>query len=112
MGINYNKKEYKEELKKRLESIDNNMPIIHTPRVPFHLSRVVTKDLITDSFQGLRNMFGLRLRGYEKMLNKHIEEIMNDLKVEYTFHWFRISINSLTNGSVMITVYGEGTRNE
>ena len=42
----------------------------------FSLTRVVTKDIITDSFQGIRNIFGLRLRGYEKMLNKHINEIL------------------------------------
>ena len=97
-------------IKKRKERIEATKD--KPERVPFHLSRVVTRDLITDSFQGLRNMFGLRLRGYEKLLNKHIEEIINDLKVEYTFVWFRLSINPLSSGSVMITCYGEGYKNE
>ena len=49
----------------------------------FSITRVVTKDLITDSFQGIRNLFGLRLRGYEKMLNKNIKEIMEVAEIEY-----------------------------
>ena len=76
------------------------------------MTRVVTKDLITDSFQGLRNLFGLRLRGYEKMLNKHINEIIRTTELVYTIDWFRLSVNPITNGSVMITIYGEGTENE
>ena len=74
----------------------------------FSLSRVVTKDLITDSFQGLRNIFGMRLRGYEKMLNKHINELIADVNSIYKISWWRLSVNPLTNGSAMITVYGEG----
>ena len=35
----------------------------------FHIERVVTKDIITDSFQGLRNFFGLRLGGYESVFS-------------------------------------------
>jgi len=74
----------------------------------FSITRVVTKDIITDSFQGLRNLFGMRLRGYEGMLNKHITEVMEEAELQYRISWFRLSINPLTNGSCMITIYGEG----
>ncbi len=74
----------------------------------FSITRVVTKDIITDSFQGLRNFFGMRLRGYEGMLNKHITEVMEEAELQYRISWFRLSINPLTNGSCMITIYGEG----
>ena len=73
----------------------------------FSITRVVTKDIITDSFQGIRNFFGLRLRGYEKMLNKHINELIRVAEIEYKITWWRLSINPLTNGSAMITIYGE-----
>jgi len=76
----------------------------------FSLSRVVTKNIVIDSFQGLRNFFGLRLRGYEKMLNKHINELIKDAEYVYRISWWRLSINPLTNGSAMITIYGEGER--
>ncbi len=76
----------------------------------FNITRVVTKNIITDSFQGIRNLFGLRLRGYEKMLNQHISEIIEVAELQYKISWWRLSINPLTNGSAMITIYGEGER--
>ena len=78
----------------------------------FNITRVVTKDIVTDSFQGLRNLFGLRLRGYEKMLNKNITEIVEVAEAQYKIDWYRLSINPLTNGSAMITIYGEGEEYE
>ena len=74
----------------------------------FSITRVVTKDIVTDSFQGIRNLFGLRLRGYEKMINKHLNELMEVAEIKYEIKWWRMSINPLTSGSVMITIYGEG----
>lgn len=76
----------------------------------FSITRVVTKDIVTDAFQGIRNLFGLRLRGYEKMLNKNLKEILEVAEMQYKIEWWRMSINPLTNGSAMITIYGEGTK--
>ena len=78
----------------------------------FTITRVVTKDIVTDSFQGIRNLFGLRLRGYEKMIDKHLNDIIKLADLKYKVDWYRFSINPITNGSVMITMYGEGTKNE
>ena len=78
----------------------------------FQIVRVATKDLVTDSFQGIRNLFGLRLRGYEKMLNKNLKEMTNEMELVYKVDWYRVIINPLTNGSAMIIFYGEGIRNE
>jgi len=76
----------------------------------FSITRVTTKNIIIDSFQGLRNFLGFRLRGYESMINKHTNEILEEVNLTYDIKWFRMSVNPLTNGSVMITVYGEGTK--
>jgi len=73
----------------------------------FTLTRVVTKDIITDSFQGLRNLFGLRLRGYEKVLDKNINEMIKEMELKYNTIWYRMIVNPLTNGSAMIILYGE-----
>lgn len=78
----------------------------------FNITRVITKDIITDSFQGLRNFFGLRLRGYEGMLNKHIKEVVKEMEIKYNVSWYRMIINPLTGGSAMIILYGEGEKNE
>ncbi len=74
----------------------------------FNITRVVTKDIITDSFQGLRNFFGLRLRGYEQVLKKNLKEMTIEMEIRYKVDWYRIIINPLTNGSAMIIFYGEG----
>lgn len=76
--------------------------------VRFKIVRVPTKDLVTDSFQGLRNMFGMRLRGYENMLNRHISAAIEEMNLLYKTKWFRLIVNPLTKGSSMIIVYGEG----
>ncbi len=73
----------------------------------FTITRVVTKDIITDSFQGLRNLFGLRLRGYEKVLDKNIKEMTEEMEIKYNVNWYRMIVNPLTSGSAMIIIYGE-----
>ena len=73
----------------------------------FILTRVVTRDVFRDAFAGIRNMFGLRLRTYEKMIDRHSKELLEEMRLRYKkVKWFRININPLTNGSAMINVYG------
>lgn len=74
----------------------------------FTLTRVVSRDLLTDAFQGLRNMFGMRLRGYEKRIRETLEAMLEEMRLTYKVEWYHISINPLTSGSVMVTIYGEG----
>lgn len=74
----------------------------------FSITKVYTKNIVTDSFQGIRNIFGLRLRGYEKMINQGTEELINEVEIRYqNISWWKLSINPLLKGSVMITIYGE-----
>jgi uncharacterized protein YbjQ (UPF0145 family) len=75
---------------------------------PFQITRVVTRNIITDSFQSIRNLFGLRLRGYELMISQAIEEVTQLAKELYPEQiWYRIIVNPLGNKSCMIIVYGE-----
>lgn len=79
----------------------------------FAITKVYTKDIITDAFQGIRNFFGLRLRGYERMINKATSEIIKEMNIRYkNISWWKLSINPLTKGSVMITIFGRGRKNE
>jgi hypothetical protein len=73
----------------------------------FSITRVVTRNIVTDSFQTVRNLFGLRLRGYEKMIQTAIEEITAEGYLRYKILWHRFSINPLGNKSCMIVMYGE-----
>ena len=76
----------------------------------FHFERVVTRNIVTDSFQSIRNIFGLRLRGYEKMIKEAIDELMNEAKYNFIFKDYKLIVNPLSNQSVMIIIYGEGFR--
>ncbi len=73
----------------------------------FSYTKVHTKNIVIDSFQSIRNLFGLRLRGYERMINQATDEILKEAEILYDIKWFRLSINPLVGGSVMITIYGE-----
>lgn len=74
----------------------------------FSETRVYTKNIVTDSFQSVRNIFGLRLRGYEGMINQGTKELINLIETKYkNVSWWRLSINPMTSGSVMITIFGE-----
>jgi hypothetical protein len=79
-----------------------------TKLIKFNLQRVVTKNIVIDSFQGIRNIFGLRLRGYEGMIDRTIKELTNEMEETYIVNWYKLIVNPLTNGSAMIILYGEG----
>jgi len=73
----------------------------------FILNRVVSRDFLTDAFQGIRNLFGMRLRGYEKRIKQTIIEMQKEMRLRYKVKWYRVSVNPLNSGSIMITIYGE-----
>jgi hypothetical protein len=73
----------------------------------FTITRVVTRDFGTDFTQGIRNMFGMRLRGYEKMIDRNLNEMIAEMELKYKqVKWWRMSVNPLTSDGVMITIYG------
>ena len=74
----------------------------------FLITRVVTRDMVTDSFQWVKNMFGLRLRRYEDMIKKAHKEIIEEMRLVYpNILWYKMSINPMVDGAVMVTIYGE-----
>ena len=76
----------------------------------FSVTRVVTRDVVTDFLQIVRNLFGMRLTGYEEIINKNINELTKEAEKEYKIKWWRLSVNPLTHSSIMITIYGEGIK--
>lgn len=79
----------------------------------FTITKVFTKNIATDSFQSIRNLFGLRLRGYEKMINQGTKELLEEMSIRYSnIKWWRLSINPMIKGSVMLTIFGRGVKNE
>jgi len=76
--------------------------------VKFSITRVVTRNIVTDTFQSIRNIFGLRLRGYEGMVQEAITEMIKEAELIYNVKWFRLQVNSLGSHSSVIVLYGEG----
>ena len=70
--------------------------------------RVVTRGLVIDILAKVKNAFGMRLNKYEDMISKAKEEIWEELKKEkVTLKWFRYEMSQLTNGAMVIMLYGE-----
>ena len=75
----------------------------------FQITRVVSKNLVVDAFQWVRNLFGFRLRSWEKHINNSIADLCQEMRLKYDPKWWRLIVNPLTDGSAMLIVYGEGT---
>jgi len=70
------------------------------------ITKVVTKNFIMDIVAKMQNTFGLNLTGYEKMVEKGMEQIRDEIK-DIKLNWYRYEITQLTNGAVSITLYGD-----
>ena len=73
----------------------------------FIITRVITRDILRDSFNSIRNFFGLRIRNFETRIMKNTGEMTNEMRLKYNVVWHRISFNPLITGSIMINIYGE-----
>ncbi len=61
-----------------------------------------------DIVAGIQNTFGLNLTGYEKMIDKGMKQIKDELQnQDINLNWYRYEITQLTNGAVSITLYGD-----
>lgn len=65
--------------------------------------RVMTRSFVKDFMGELQNITGKRITTYEAMVRKGIEECLKELG---NVDNFRIQISELTNGSMVIVVYG------
>jgi len=70
------------------------------------ITKVVTKNFILDLVASMQNIFGLNLTGYEKMVDKGMQQIKEELN-GIELNWYRYEITQLTNGAVSITLYGD-----
>jgi len=72
------------------------------------ITKVVSRDFITDWIAKFQNMIGTNLTGYEKMVQKGMNQIQEELdKKKIKLDWYRYEITQLTNGAVSITLYGD-----
>ena len=71
-----------------------------------HINKTVTRNFILDIIAGMQNFFGMNLTSYEKMVDKAMEQIQEELE-NTKLAWFRYEITQLGNGALSITLYGE-----
>jgi len=68
-------------------------------------SKVVSRNIITDWVQRIRNMLGLELKAYTNTVNETVKELVN--KVDTKLKWYRIDIEEFGRGGFLISIYGE-----
>lgn len=71
-----------------------------------HINKTVSRNFILDIIASIQNFFGLNLTSYEKMLNKAMDQIKEELS-DTELKWFRYQITELGNGALSVTLYGE-----
>ena len=71
-----------------------------------HINKTVTRNFVMDIIANMQNFFGMNLTSYEKMVDKAMDQIKEELG-EKGLSWFRYEITQLGNGALSITLYGE-----
>ena len=71
-----------------------------------HINKTVTRNFVMDIIANMQNFFGLNLTSYEKMVDKAMNQIKEELGNK-KLSWFRYEITQLGNGALSITLYGE-----
>jgi len=66
--------------------------------------RVVTRNFVKDFWGSLMNFLGRRIKTYEDMVKEAIESCLKELGNVKEAH---IQCEELTNGALMVVVYGE-----
>ncbi len=72
------------------------------------ITKVLSRNFILDIVASLQNFFGMNLTSYEKMVDKGMLQIKQELEErEVELKWYRFEITQLTNGAISITLYGD-----
>ncbi len=71
-----------------------------------HINKTVTRNFVMDIIANIQNFFGMNLISYEKMVDKAMQQIKEELK-DTKLSWYRYEITQLGNGALSITLYGE-----
>ena len=72
------------------------------------ISKVVTKNFVSDWWASIQNIIGSNLTTYENMSQEAIKQIQDELEEQnIKLKWFRYEITQLTNGALMVMLYGE-----
>jgi len=72
------------------------------------ITKVVSKNFVTDFLAVFQNLIGKNLTPYENMIENGISQIETELKIKrIKLKWYRYEISQLTNGALAIMLYGD-----
>lgn len=72
------------------------------------ITKVVSKNFFFDFIAGINNFLGQNVTSYEKMMQKGINQIEEEIKEkDINLKWYRYQISELRDGSMVIMLYGE-----
>ena len=70
--------------------------------------KVVTRNFVFDFIANIQNMFGTNLTSYEKMVEKGMDQIDEELNLKnIKLEWYRYESTQLTNGAIVVLLYGD-----
>jgi len=67
--------------------------------------KIVTRSIITDFIQGVRNFLGLELKAYGNTIKATADELMNQV-LSKPVEWYKIDIEEIGSGGFMVSIYG------
>ena len=70
----------------------------------FHFVKVVSRNVITDFVQGIRNFLGLELKSYTEKIDITIKELL--AKANKPKKWYKIDVEEMGRGGIIVIVYG------
>ncbi len=73
-----------------------------------YVCRVFSANFVRDFIASLKNIIGGRLKPYERMLEKAIDETKEEFKRKYpTAKHFKMQVTEFHNASIAVVIYGE-----
>lgn len=71
-----------------------------------HIVKVVSKNVFSDMYSQIQNVFGSNLTPYESMLNKGIMQIWQEVGCK-KLKWYRLECAPISKNATIILFYGE-----
>lgn len=72
------------------------------------ITKVVTRNFIMDFVAKFQNLVGINLTSYEAMVNRGVDQIKEELEEKgVELKWYRYEMSQLTNGAMVIMLYGD-----
>lgn len=71
------------------------------------ITKVISRNFITDFISNANNILGGRLKSYEKMIDKTLIEVNSEFNKKYPLAKdIRMEITEFTNGAMAIIIHG------